>query len=163
MSTKEVRAEAMSRTTPLTYYEQFVVPNYEDYLVRAGDIRLCLNACVTASQLADVVIAYCRAEDPARIASWNTPRALRIELRRRDPYFNTIHSAATAYKHLHAIGDHYQFATTGSLQSVSVRHFGRMDVTYPQRDVIVWIKNGALVSLNAALEAVVRKLWPPFL
>jgi hypothetical protein len=38
-----------------------------------------------------------------------------------------------------------------------------MDVAYPQRDVIVWIKNGALVSLNAALEAVVRKLWPPFL
>ena len=117
----------MSRTTPLTSYEQFVVPNYEDYL-QAGDIRRCLNACVTASQLADVVIAYYRAEDPARIAGWNTPKALRIELRRREPYFNTIHSAATAYKHLHATGDHYSFGTTGSLESVSVRHFGRMDV-----------------------------------
>jgi hypothetical protein len=36
----------MSRTTPSTYYEQFVVPNYEDYLALAGDIRRGLNACI---------------------------------------------------------------------------------------------------------------------
>jgi hypothetical protein len=153
----------MSRTTPVTYYEQFVVPNYEDYLERAGDIRRGLNACLTASQLADVVIAYCKAEDPARIASWNTVPALRIELCRRDPYFNVIQSAATAYKHLHAVGRHYNISTTGSLESVSVRHLGRMDVAYPQRDVIVRLKNGAIVSLNDALEVVVRKLWPQLL
>jgi hypothetical protein len=149
-------------TTPLTYYEQFVVPNYEDYLAHAGDIRLGLNACLTASQLADVVIA-CQAEDPARIGNWNTTKALRVELCRREPYFNTIQSAATAYKHLHTRGAHYIIRTAGSLQSVSVRHLGRMDAALPQRDVIVRYNNGAFVSLNAALEAVVRKLWPPLL
>jgi hypothetical protein len=152
----------LSRTTPRTYYDQFVVPNYDDYVDGGRDIRRCLNACLTASQLADVVIAYCRAEDPVRIARWPTPKELRIELCRRDPYFNVIQSAATAYKHLHAAGKHYNIGTAGSLESVSVRHFGRIDVAYPDRDVVVRLKSGALVSMNAALDAVVRTLWLPF-
>src|SRR5690348_10767859 len=40
-------------TTPQSFYEAFVVPNLEDYLSEADDIRKGFNASVSAFQLAD--------------------------------------------------------------------------------------------------------------
>ncbi|MGY4177670.1 hypothetical protein ACVIHH_002961 [Bradyrhizobium sp. USDA 4518] len=161
----------MPRTTPHDYYDAFVRPNYDDYRQLPQDIRRGFNACVSASQLADIMIAYYEVEDPTRIATWKratsrqTLRALRIDLCNREPYFTTVQSAATAYKHLHARGAHYDISTAGSLESVSIDPDGSLSIetTYDGPDVIVRRRDGSEVSLTAALEAVVERLWPSVL
>ncbi|MGY2806396.1 hypothetical protein [Bradyrhizobium sp. USDA 4506] len=159
----------MGRTTPDDYYSAFVWPNYEDYRQEPQDIRRGFNACVSASQLADIMIAYYETVDPARIATWTKAnsrqplRALRIDLCKKEPYFSTIQSAATAYKHLHARGAHYDLSSAGSLESVEIAPIGSIDATYFEPDVIVRRRDGSEVSLKAALEAVVEHLWPAVL
>jgi hypothetical protein len=153
----------MSRTTPYTYYEAFVFPNFEDYRERPEDIRRGFNACVAASQMADIFFYYYNENDPSRIAQWKNRTALRIDLCKREPYFNTIQSAATAYKHLHAKGGHYEVSTAGSLESVMIPAIGSMDASYFEPDVIVRRLDASQVSLKAALEAVVERLWPSML
>jgi hypothetical protein len=151
----------MSRTTPYTYYEQFVVPNFDDYLDRPGDIRRGFNACLTASQLADIMFAYYMREDPSKLLQWKHLRQFRIDLCSREPSFKTVQSVATSYKHLHARGAHYEIDSGGSLDSVSIRAIGSLDVDWSDvLDVRVRRRDGSEASLTSALEAVVRKLWP---
>lgn len=151
----------MSRTTPADYYDAFVLPNYHDYRDCPGNVRRGFNACVSASQMADIFFAFYDREDPSKLAQWSTLRALRIDLCDREPYFNTIQSAATAYKHLHARGGHYEISTAGSLESVVIPAIGSIDASWtPEPDVVVRRRNGSQASLTAALEAVVERLWP---
>jgi hypothetical protein len=83
------------RTTPHSYYEAFVFPNFGDYRERSADIRRGFNACVDASQLADIFFNFYKENDPLGIARWGSLSALRIDLCKREPCFNTIQSAAT--------------------------------------------------------------------
>lgn len=159
----------MARTTPDDYYHAFVYGNFWDYEQQPDDIRRGLNACVSASQLADIVIAYYDRENPAIISRWKKAtvrlsiRELRIDLCRREPHSVTIQSAATAYKHLHTRGAQYDMNTAGSMENVTVSPVGTMDVSYGDPDVIVHRRDGSHVSLKAALTAVVDDLWPTIL
>jgi hypothetical protein len=153
----------MSRTTPYTYYDQFFVPNFDDYLERPEDIRRGFNACLTASQLADIMFAFYTREDPSKLSQWKDLRGLRIDLCSREPSFGTIQSVATSYKHLHARGAHYEIDTGGSIYSMSIRALGSLEVSWSGPEVIVRRRDGSEVSLTAALEAVVRKMWPSVL
>lgn len=161
----------MARTTPHTYYGAFVLPNFWDYQQIPDDVRRGFNACVAASQMTDILIAYYERENRSAISAWRKAtvqlsiRELRIDLCRREPLFITVQSAATAYKHLHAKGAHYDLNTAGSLESVSVPLIGSIGINYreDERDVVVNRRDGSQVSLKAALDAVVNRMWPDIL
>ncbi|PDT75095.1 hypothetical protein [Bradyrhizobium sp. C9] len=160
----------MSRTTPLLYYDLFVVPNFEDYIARANDIRLAFNACVPAAQQADIMFAYYRREDRSKISRWGSLKALHIDLCKREPSFVTILSIAAAYKHLHARGTHYDISTGGSLDYFRSPKTGDLTSSWEREgettwrpDIIVNKLDGSKASLTQALTAVVRNLWPSVL
>src|SRR5687767_4999447 len=75
------------RTTPLSFYGLFVVPNYWDYRAKPHDARLGFNAAVSAFQLADIFFAFYRREDPEVIRRWKEPKNLHLHLSAIEPYF----------------------------------------------------------------------------
>jgi hypothetical protein len=155
-------------TTPNSYYELFVVPNLEDYLKEPDNIRLGFNACVSAYQLGDIVYAYWTRHDPSKIVQWRELKHLHRELVRREPMFLTVQSVATVYKHLHGRNSFYEVGSPGALwslkfPSIKTEFKSEWDDEHPKGDVIVRRRNGSEVSLTAALNAVIYKLWPAVL
>jgi hypothetical protein len=97
----------MSRTTPISFYKWFVVPNLED-LDKPDDIRRGFNATIPAFQLADIMYFFYKRNDPSKVSSWKTKRDLLRTLVKRESNFIIIQSVATAYKHLYAEGPQSQ-------------------------------------------------------
>src|SRR5215213_4862260 len=62
------------RTTPRSYYQHFVEPNFQDYLQSPDDVGLGFNASLTAFQLAEVMYWFYKRNDPAVVSSWNALR-----------------------------------------------------------------------------------------
>jgi hypothetical protein len=85
----------MMRTTPRSFYELFVLPNYCDYKERSDDARLGFNAAVSAFQLADVFHAFYSCADPSMVRRWPTLKSLLIHLSEIEPHFLTVQSLAT--------------------------------------------------------------------
>ncbi len=102
----------MSRTTPRSFLQSFVEPNYFDYIEAADDVRLGFNASLPAFQLADVFYAFYRQHDPDVIRSWKTLKDLHMHLGYIEPCYTTVQSVATVYKHLYAgRGGHYEVSS----------------------------------------------------
>ena len=153
----------MSHTTPLSYYDLFVVPNLRDYLNEPHDVRRGVNASISAFQLADIMYAFYRKNDPSKLKPWPSKKALLIDLRKREPLFFTIQSIATAYKHLYAYTKdwEYDIETTGALVRLVVLSDNiELYTSWASGDVLVTRKDGSQVSLKNALDLVVNKLWP---
>ena len=156
----------MSRTTPRSFYALFVAPNFYDYLDDPTDIRRGFNASVSAFQLADIMYAFYKKNDPSKISLWPKKRDLLIDLGKRERLFITIQSVATAYKHLYTDGAHYEVASRGPARiSVPTRktELESAEAYNSKGDVIVRRLDGTEVSLTAALTAVVNNLWPSVL
>jgi hypothetical protein len=159
----------MSRTTPLLYYEHFVVPNFEDYLVRPDDIRLGFNAVLPAFQLSDVMFAFYQDEDASKISQWPELQDFKNYLADRQPYFRTIQSLATAYKHLRLTDALYEVGSPGAMWSLTLPRedfdlASSWSDERPRGDVIVQrLKGLPTASLTQALTAVVKQLWPAVL
>jgi hypothetical protein len=161
------KAAPMSRTTPQSYYELFVVPNFEDYLRAPDDIRLGFNASVPTFQLADVMHTFYQKEDRSRISQWPELKDLYAHLRKLEPAFGTIQSVANAYKHLRLEKSHYVIGSPGALWGLTLpRDEFDLVSSWDDRsigDVIVQCRDGNVVSLTDALIAVVEDLWPSVL
>jgi hypothetical protein len=158
---------AMSRTTPQSYYELFVVPNFEDYLRAPDDIRLGFNASVPAFQLAEVMHTFYRDGDSSKISQWPELKDFYAHLRKLEPAFTTIQSVANAYKHLRLKKSHYVIGSPGALWGLTLPS-DEFDLvsSWDDRsigDVIVQCRDGKAVSLTDALAAVVEDLWPSVL
>ena len=89
-----------SPMTPRRYFDDRVLPNFEDYRKNRGDERLAANAAVTAFQLADHFHAYIKPRDP------NWPHKNDGEYKRHldgiCPSFIKVQISATTHKHLFA-------------------------------------------------------------
>ena len=153
------------RTTPHSYYEIFVYPNFEDYLGNPDDIRRGFNACVPAFQLADVMFEYYSINDPSKLSQWREPVYLHKYLEKIQPAFLTIQSIATAYKHLHPRGSFNEIGSPMALWALTLPSDGlALNIAWDGKpDVIVRRKNAPHVSLTGALTAVVEGLWPSVL
>ncbi|MER9167324.1 hypothetical protein NKI12_08055 [Mesorhizobium australicum] len=157
------------RTTPRSFYQLFVLPNLDDYLGAPDDARLGFNAALSAFQLADIFHAFYTREDPSIIAQWKKLAGLHRHLGSIEPCYLTVQSLATVYKHLYAIGGHYEVGTPGAVWGVSIprakiglqSEWG--DEARPLGDVMVKRLNGDTVSLTDALSRVVNEMWPNFL
>jgi len=153
----------MSRTTPRSFYLEFVQPNYQDYLQSPENVRRGINACVSAFQLADIMYAFYKQNDPSKLTEWNSKQDFLINLRRREPLFATVQSVATAYKHLYPTASHYVIDSPGDLFGLELPKDGPDLSSDTGTDVFVKQRDGSRVSLKNALEAVVNKLWPSVL
>jgi len=158
----------MSRTTPRLYYERLVVPNFEDYLEMPSDIRLGFNTVLPAFQLSEVMYIFYQDEDASKIAQWPDATDFKKHLTDREPYFLTIQSLATAYKHLRLTNALYEVGSPGALWSLTLpRENFDLESSWsderPRGDVIVQRRDGTRASLTAALTAVIEKLWPSVL
>lgn len=150
------------RTTPDSFYEMFVQLNFEDYKKTPYDIRIGYNAALSAFQLTDIFYAFYGRENSKRLESWKTKKDLLKYLSEIEPYFRTIQSVATVYKHLHAKGSHYDMETTGSCVSIGTSGM-QLDSDCRDGDVMIIRRDGTKVSLKLALEKVVNEMWPNFL
>jgi hypothetical protein len=157
----------MAHTTPWLYYQFFVYPNYSDFLAKPDDIRLGFNASVSAFQQADIFYAYYRRRDPKLIAAWPTKKAFLVDLGIREPFFRTVQSVATVYKHLYTSGGHYDTGSPMSLWGVGSKRGTNLEMKWGdgarEGHVIVRRRDGATCRLADALEAVVTNLWANFL
>jgi hypothetical protein len=153
------------RTTPRSFYDKFVLPNLEDYLVDAHDIRRGFNASVSAFQLADVMFNFYTRNDRSKILKWGDQPDFLKDLSRREPSFQTIQSVATVYKHLY-LAKRQSFHEVGSpadLWSIGVSGGAELSRDHSHPDVLVRRFDGTSVSLKNALESVVLGLWPAVL
>lgn len=154
------------RTTPHSYYELFVRPNFWDYLETPDDARLGFNAAVSAFQLADVFHAFYTREDPEIVRPWKKPKSLHIHLSKLEPHYLTVQSVATVYKHLYAKGGHYEVGSPGAVWGLSIPGEEielESDWEGSASDVLVRRRDGSTVSLTLALGKVVDEMWPGFL
>jgi hypothetical protein len=78
----------MTETTPQSFYEMFVVPNFDDYLKEPDNIRLASMRASRRFQLADILYAFYRRRRASKIAQWPKPKDLKKELCRREPCFS---------------------------------------------------------------------------
>jgi hypothetical protein len=157
--------EPLHRTTPWKFYELLVLPNYEDYCEAEDDVRRGFNASVAAFQLADIFLKYYERVDPSKIARWPRAKALHRHLSNLEPGFRTVQSVAFVYKHLYASKGHYEVGSPLALGGVVYR--GTEIVSDWGRpsggSVVVHRRDGSMVCLKEALEAVVLQMWPGFL
>jgi hypothetical protein len=154
------------RTTPRSFYELFVQPNYSDYRETPDDARGGFNAVVSAFQLADIFYAFYSREDPKVIQAWPTLKSLHIHLAKIEPHFLTVQSVATVYKHLYAKGGHYVVGSPGAVWGLSIPNEEielESEWQGSEGDVIVRRRDGTTVSLSLALGKVVDEMWPAFL
>jgi len=156
------------RTTPRSYYDIFVYPNFKDYLDHPSDIRFGFNACVPAFHLADVMFEYYGVGNlPSKVSRCTNMKTLHKRLTRLNRAFLTIESIATAYKHLHPKGSFYEIGSPMALWGLTLPaanlDLSSMGKDRLLEDVIVRRKRGRDVSLTKALTAVVEDLWPSIL
>ncbi len=156
------------RTTPKSYYELFVEPNLRDYLEQPDDIRLAFNASVTAFQLRDITYFFYKKNDPSRISKWSDVASFQIYLVDREPLFQTIQSVATVFKHLHTYErSYYEIGSPGALwglKPVGADIELRSDWEAASKgDVLARRRDGTVVSMTTALQAVVCSMWPDVL
>ena len=160
----------MSRMTPMTYYDVFVIRNLDDYEEMPHDIRRGMNASVSAFQLADVTLEYYWKHDPSKLDPWQNNKELLLkDLCKREPAFLTVQSVATAYKHLYTRDSRnvvYEIESGGALTSFHAPDDDvEMDSDWSNdaSDVIVLRRDGSRASLRGALKSVVHDLWPKIL
>lgn len=155
------------RTTPHSFYELFVFPNYEDYLDQPGNVRRGFNAALSAFQMADIFLNYYSRENPTVVQPWMQKlgkKKLLQNLCARDPHFLTIQSVATVYKHLYVNNGRYTVGSPAALWGVSLSDdYGGLECDWKNEDVIVSLTDGSQVSLGRALASVVKSMWPDFL
>jgi hypothetical protein len=153
------------RTTPRSYYELFVWPNYWEYMETPFDVRRAFNASISAFQMADIFYGFYKRHDREVVKLWPTKRDFLLHLGKTEPQFLTVQSVATAYKHLYPTGEHYVIGSPGSLVGLQAPNGVRLRVNSggERADVIVRRRDKTRVSLKRALQKVVDEMWPAVL
>ncbi|MFB6448927.1 hypothetical protein [Bradyrhizobium tunisiense] len=161
----------MSRTTPWSFYDLFVVPNLQDFLDDPTSIRKSVNAAVSAFQMADIMYKFYERSDPSKISAWPTQTEFLKFLSAREPSFLTLHSVATAYKHLYTNKGFYEIPSSGDLYVLDVPgaeltqawQFDERGSPQPPGDVFVRRRGKPDKSMTTALKEVVEGMWPAVL
>jgi len=153
------------RTTPASYYWNFVVPNLEDLRENPRDLRLAFNAAISAFHMSDVFFKYYERHDPARLSGRNRESFLKY-LGVQERSFITVQTAATVYKHMYTYKHYLDGHSPASFGVVSKSEGEIVEGGWsdPFIDAVtVTAKDGIKRSLNEALEKVIHELWPKIL
>ncbi len=116
----------------MSLWHTHALPNYREYQSRRTDIRLAMNAALSAFHMADWVVAEYRFSDPSKLRGHTDlgeyrRNVLCVEF----PDFNLLEGVANAHKHLwlgRHLTEHEQF-----VQSATQTYFAG-DVIFTTRD-----------------------------
>jgi hypothetical protein len=163
-----LRGRIVPKTTPQDYFDCFVRPNFDEFYFSSDDLRLAFNASVSAFQQADIFWQFYDRNNPQALTGWPSYKEFLKDLSWREPAFLTVQSVATVYKHFYAAGSHYEIGSPGAVWgSVFTADRTKIESRWGNdehgTDVVVRVRGKPLVSLKAALEAVVTRLWTPIL
>ncbi len=157
--------------TPLGYYDNFVVPNYEDFCNDEESIRKAFNAAVSMYHMADIYFKYCRKHHKGKVSDYNKMKDFHIFLSKKSTYFNDIQSVANAYKHLYlqTKKPYVTVESTGAIVSIEIE--GGIAINglgqAPRGDrwnlcVVYHRKDGKAIRIKDALDAII-KIWNDFI
>lgn len=141
------------------------MPNFEDYR-DDPDVRRGFNASVSAFQLADVMHTFYREEDPSKISQWANLVDFHSYLERiAPPFWITVQSVATAYKHLRISRSQYVIGSPAAVWALTLPSDPfDLELSYDRPEVMVRYRDGSReVSLTDALTEVVQRMWPQIL
>ena len=86
---------------PRNFFDQHVLPNYDEWLAQPLDERCALNAVAAANNMAERVYHYWKDTDRAQVFDANTESKYRDELATREcGDFGLVRDVADAHKHL---------------------------------------------------------------
>jgi hypothetical protein len=86
---------------PKYYFDNFVVPNYDEFCADEGSIRKAFNAVVSLFHMTDNYFNFYNRRRDAKVAGFNDLRDFQVHMGGLTPYFNDVQSMANAYKHLY--------------------------------------------------------------
>jgi hypothetical protein len=166
--------------TPDTYYEAFVLGNYEDCKSNPGCVRYAFNASVATSQLADQYFEYFRKNDNSKVQAYKKfGDFVEYLTKNTNGHFKDIRSISNAYKHLYTSLNpkkaiYSTISSTGAIESISFsdKNFdlimikeeflnGLKDIN--ENSIVVYTrKDGSIGEFLPALEIVI-KFWAKLL
>lgn len=141
---------------PKEFFEEFVIPNYDDFKNHQDSLRVGFNAATAAFHMADHYYYYNKKHNPAKVKQFQTKKKFLIHLCLRNTYFMDIQSIANAYKHLY--GDTSKsWVTVGSAGHIMVR---RGDLEIEQLGEVIYknIKKNKEIKLFDALTKIIE-MW----
>jgi len=93
---------------PKYYYDNFVIPNYNEFCSDEGNVRKAFNAVISLASMVDNYFNYYERRHDPKVASFmvSTDKkdnllAFKRHLQTLSPYFNDLQSMANAYRHLY--------------------------------------------------------------
>ena len=93
---------------PKYYFNNFVLPNYEEFCADEGSVRKAFNAVISLASMVDNYFNYYERRKDPKVASFmvSTDKkdnllAFKRHLQTLSPYFNDLQSMANAYRHLY--------------------------------------------------------------
>lgn len=86
---------------PSHYFDNFVIPNYDEFCADEGNIRKAFNAVVSLFHMTDNYFNFYKRRGDAKVARFNELRDFQVYMGGLTPYFNDVQSMANAYKHLY--------------------------------------------------------------
>jgi hypothetical protein len=95
----------MPNDNPRYFFDTFLEPNYRDWLRDTDNIRLAMNAAVSANQMADWCLIYWSIHDWSKVSNIPADRAGADKYRKflasnECPDFSVIRDVAESHKHL---------------------------------------------------------------
>ena len=153
--------------TPSAFFDAFVELNLCDFRERPGDIRLALNAAVSASHFADHYFTFKKRHNPRLVAQFSSIGELVEHISNATAgAFRDVRSVSNVYKHLYTdtgpLAQYTSVDSCGSIETIDVPGndaVQRIDADYVQESngrgksvVVVTRKNGSRFELLPAIE-----------
>jgi hypothetical protein len=154
--------------TPLYYYDNFVVPNYEDFCKDESSIRKAFNAAVSVHHMADNYFNYYKKYRNSRVSDYKKLEDFHVFLSKTSIYYNDIQSIANVYKHLYLNPEkhHVTVESGGAIVNVMTKDDDIVINGFAQNlqdnqdgfRVVYHTKYGKEIRIKDALDEII-KIW----
>lgn len=150
---------------PKYYFDNFVMPNYDEFCADEGSVRKAFNAIVSLFHMTDNYFNFYKRRGDAKVASFSNLRDFQVHMSELAPYFNDVQSMANAYKHLYT-NSGKAHVTVASGGAVYLQEITENDDSIETEDldgasccVVYYLKkDGGSLEVKDALDEVI-KVW----
>jgi hypothetical protein len=161
---------------PKYYFDNFVIPNYDEFCADEGNVRKAFNAVISLASMTDNCFNYYERRGDPKVAAFMVSAnkkdnfiAFKNHLRTLSSYFNDLQSMSNAYKHLYTNAGNV-YVTVESGGAVFVGEFEAEendDISNELKDgycsqVYYSTKDGDTYPVKEALDDMV-KVWKTIL
>jgi hypothetical protein len=161
---------------PKYYFDNFVLPNYDEFCADEGSVRKAFNAVISLASMVDIYFNYYERRQDSKVASFmvSTDRrdnllAFKKHLQTLSSYFNDLQSMANAYRHLYTnSGNVYVTVESGGAVFVEELDANESDDISNELNnaycsqVYYRTKDGKVYTVKEALDDMI-KIWKTLL